>query len=295
MPHPIETHQIIQYNTNVNLLLQQKMTKLRSLVTEAPYKGKQASPVDQIAPVSTTRRTTRAAPIVWAPANTDRRWVFPLTDHWSDGIDNIDKLKMLVDPMSAYVQNGVAAMNRFIDDVIVEAFFADAKTGEAGGTTTTILAGNTVAVNFGSAANTNLTAAKIKEAKRILMSHEVDVANDPITCVINSTQHNALLNEIEIVSKDYNDKPVLVDGLVQRWLGVNFVHSERLANNATPYRRVPMFAKSGMHLGVWDDVKTDVSQRKDLTGLPWQVYVEGTFGATRTEEKKMIEILCNEA
>ena len=34
---------------------------------------------------------------------------------------------------------------------------------------------------------------------------------------------------------------------------------------------------------------------KDLAGLPWQVYVYGTFGVTRKEEKKVVEIICSEA
>lgn len=295
MPHPVETHQIVQYSTNVNLLLQQRGSKLRGLVSEGQYRGKQASPVDQIAPVATSRRTTRAQPIVWSPANTDRRWVFPLTDFWSDGIDQIDKLKMIVDPMSAYVQNGAYAMGRFIDDCIIDAAFADAKTGEAAGTTTSFLAGNQVAVNFGSASNTNISVAKLKEARRILRAHEVDLEMDPITAIINASAETALLNEIEIVSKEFNDKPVLVDGKLTRWLGINFVHCERLDTDGSGYYRIPVFAKSGMHLGVWDEVKTDVSQRNDLTGLPWQVYVEGTFGATRTEEKKVVELKCNQS
>jgi hypothetical protein len=45
-----------------------------------------------------------------------------------------------------------------------------------------------------------------------------------------------------------------------------------------------------MYLGIWDDVKSDISQRKDLEGLPYQAYVDGTFGATRLEEKKNVRI-----
>ena len=54
--------------------------------------------------------------------------------------------------------------------------------------------------------------------------------------------------------------------------------------------QVPMWLKSGMGLGVWGDIMTDVSQRKDLTSLPWQVYVKLTIGATRLEEKKVVKI-----
>jgi hypothetical protein len=47
-----------------------------------------------------------------------------------------------------------------------------------------------------------------------------------------------------------------------------------------------------MCLGVWNETSADVSQRKDLAGLPWQVYVFGTYGATRKEAKKIVRIDC---
>jgi hypothetical protein len=43
-------------------------------------------------------------------------------------------------------------------------------------------------------------------------------------------------------------------------------------------------------MGVWEDISTDVSQRKDKRSLPYQAYVKGTFGATRLEEKKVVQI-----
>jgi hypothetical protein len=48
-----------------------------------------------------------------------------------------------------------------------------------------------------------------------------------------------------------------------------------------------------MHLGMWNDISTMISQRDDK-GYATQVYVKGTFGATRTEEKKIVEIKCDE-
>jgi len=54
------------------------------------------------------------------------------------------------------------------------------------------------------------------------------------------------------------------------------------------------YAKSGIHLGMWNDINTQISQRADKS-YATQIYVKGTFGATRTEEKKVVDILCNEA
>jgi hypothetical protein len=47
-----------------------------------------------------------------------------------------------------------------------------------------------------------------------------------------------------------------------------------------------------MHLGMWNDISADISQRKDLGGLPYQVYLYGTFGATRLEEKRVVQVPC---
>jgi hypothetical protein len=39
---------------------------------------------------------------------------------------------------------------------------------------------------------------------------------------------------------------------------------------------------------------SDVSQRKDLTSMPWQHYVKCTAGATRLEQGKVVRILATE-
>jgi hypothetical protein len=140
-----------------------------------------------------------------------------------------------------------------------------------------------------------LTIAKLREAKRLLLAAEVDIDNDPLYCVLTAKQHDNMLGEAQAISLDYNDRPVLVQGKIASFMGFNFLQCERLPTNGSGYRRVPAYAKSGMHLGLWNDIKTDVSQRKGKAGLPWQVYVYGTFGATRLEEAKIVEIPCSES
>ncbi len=88
----------------------------------------------------------------------------------------------------------------------------------------------------------------------------------------------------------------MTDGKVTRFLGINFIHYESLTtgtdDGAGTSTAVPLWAKSGMHVGMWNDIETKVSQRDDIRGLPWQVYAKMTVGATRIEEKKMIKIWC---
>jgi hypothetical protein len=278
----------------VQLLLQQKGSKLRDAVTIGSYQGKAAKAIEQVGSVNAQKRTVRHGdtPLISTPA--DARWVYPNDYEWADLIDDQDKLRMLIDPQSSYALNGAYALGRAMDDEIIEAFFGTAKTGENGSTNTTFPASQDVDADVGAAGATGLNIAKLREAKKILMANEVDIDNDPLFCVITAEQHDDLLNEAQAISLDYNTRPVLVDGKITAFMGFNFIHTERLGVDGSSYRRVPAFAKSGMHLGMWNDINTMISERDDK-GYATQVYVKGTFGATRTEEEKVVEIKCSEA
>jgi hypothetical protein len=293
MSFNVTTHFVQQYTTNVQLLLQQKGSKLRNTVTVGSYTGKAAKAIEQVGPVTAQKRTIRHGdtPLISTPA--DARWVFPVDYEWADLIDDQDKLRMLIDPTSSYSQNGAYALGRAMDDEIISAFFADAKTGENGSTTTSFGSGQDVVVGTGSTGATGLNISKLREAKKILMANEVDIDNDPLFCIITAEQHDDLLNEAQAISLDYNTRPVLVDGKITAFMGFNFIHTERLPLNGSSQRRVPAFAKSGMHLGLFNDINTMISERADK-GYATQVYVKGTFGATRTEEGKVVEIVCAE-
>ena len=293
MSFNITTHFVQQYTTNVQLLLQQKGSKLRNTVTVGSYTGKAAKAIEQVGPVTAQKRTIRHGdtPLISTPA--DARGVFPVDYEWADLIDDQDKLRMLIDPTSSYSQNGAYALGRAMDDEIISAFFADAKTGENGSTTTVFGVNQDVVVATGSTGATGLNISKLREAKKILMQNEVDIDNDPLFCIITASQHDDLLNEAQAISLDYNTRPVLVDGKITAFMGFNFIHTERLPLNGSSQRRVPAFAKSGMHLGLFNDINTMISERADK-GYATQVYVKGTFGATRTEEGKVVEIVCAE-
>ena len=290
----LPTHYVQQYANTIALLLQQKNSRFESAVTVGSYIGKQASPVDQIGAIDMLPVTTRFAPMGRVDAALDRRWVSPSDFELPQLIDSFDKLRLLNDPSSAYLQNAIQAANRKKDDLIIASFFASAKTGEVGGTTTAFATSTqTVGVSTGGTTS-NLNVAKLRAGKKILMANEVDFDEDQVFCAITATEHDSLLNEIQVVSTDFNDKPVLVEGRVTRFLGINFIMSERLTTGtddaAGTSRQIPMWAKSGMHLGVWNDMQTDITERKDLSGMPWQAYLAMSMGATRLEEKKIVRI-----
>jgi hypothetical protein len=285
-----------QFATTLGLLLQQKQAKIRPTVMTGSHVGKQSSPLDQIGKIAMQQVTGRFSPIGRVDAAVDRRWVLPLDFDLNQLIDKKDDLRMIIDPKAKYLENAVAAANRKMDEIIVDALFGTAKTGETGSTSTTFPSGNQVAVNFDAAANTGLTVAKLREAKRLLMSYEVDFENDPLTAIITSKQHDNLLREVLVTSADFNGgEAVLKEGMITRFMGINLVQCERLGIDSNSYRRIPVYSKSALYLGIWNDVMTDIDVRKDLQSMPYQIYLQMTMGATRLEENKLIEIKCSEA
>jgi hypothetical protein len=237
--------------------------------------------------------TQRFAPMGRVDAATERRWVFPTDYDLPQMIDTFDKLRLITDPESKYVENAVYAAGRKIDTKIITAFQATAKTGVAGASSTIFTATNEVDVAVGGS-NSRLNVAKIIGVKEIMRANFVDFDNDPTYIGITAKDESALFNEIQIISSDFAgaDKPVLQDGRVQRFLGFNFVYCELIESVAagTNEVNVPVWAKSGMHLGLWNDITTSVSKRNDIQGEPYQAYVYLTCGATRIEENKVYNI-----
>lgn len=289
----LPTHFVQQYSTNINLLLQQKGSKLAPYVATGSHVGKQASPVDQIGSIEAQKVTTRFAAMGRVDAPTDRRWVFPVDYDLPQLIDHFDKLRMLTDPESSYVTNAMYAMGRAKDVEILAAFTGTAKTGESGGTSTSFTAGNEVDVAEGGS-NSRINVAKLRAVREKILSNHIDMQEDPVFVGITAKDDTALMNEIEIISRDFKggDAPVLRDGKLDRFLGMNFVHCEMIETELAGTNEVtlPVWAKSGMYLGTWNDVQTSISKRNDLQGEPWQAYAIQTIGATRLDEEKVFAI-----
>jgi hypothetical protein len=292
----LPAHYTISFSNNISLLLQAMGQKLRPCVTEGAYVGKQSAVVDQIGGVEMQPVSQRFAPMGRVDAAVDRRWVVPSDFDLPQQIDSFDKLRLLTDPESKYVQNAVIAAGRQMDRTILIATTATAKTGEQGGTNTSFNSNNTVTVSIGGT-NSRLNVQKLLNVKERMRANFVDFDNDEIYLPLTAKDESALLNEIQIVSRDFNDpadKPVMKEGKLQRFLGINFVYCElaeaTMSAGGGTRIDIPVWAKSGMHLGVWNDIQTDISRRNDIQGLPWQSYVYLTIGATRVEENKVYVI-----
>ena len=293
---------VTQFSTILNLKLQQRQSKLRGRVMEGFHVGKQASPIQYIGAIQMKPPAGRFAPIERQDVDFTRRWVFPVDKEASQLIDQFDKLKLLQDPTSQYSDVAAAAVAREWDDRIIGAAFATAQIGaDAGGLSaetfntgsTVTSAGFQIPSTFGSSAASGLTVAKMIEAKRAFRKAQVDVDMEPLTWVTNSQGESDLLNQVQVVSTEFSgaDRPTLLEGKVVRFMGFDICYSERLTSTSSVRQNIAL-VQSGAYLGIWRDTVNDVSQRRDLSGLPFQLYTAMSSGATRLEPGRLLQVLC---
>jgi hypothetical protein len=288
----LPNHYVQQFSANQALLLQIKGSKLADKVTIGTYVGEQASPVDQYGAVEMQEVTGRFTAMPRVDVDTDRRWVLPSDWDLPQMIDTFDKLRLLNDPASMYVMNSVLAAGRQKDRLIIDAFVGTAKTGKSGSTNTSFAAANEVDVAVGGA-NSKLNVAKIKAVRELMEANFIDFETEEAYIGITAADHASLLNEIQVISSDFNGgAPVLQQGKIVSFLGFTFCQTELIEQRLAGTNEVtlPVWVKSGMHLGLWNDIENSVSRRHDLRGEPWQIYTKMTAGATRLEEDKVYAI-----
>jgi hypothetical protein len=293
VPDSITVASVQQYKANVELLLQQQSSLLSDKVTHGSYVGKKASLVEQFGEATPVERTSRHGDTPLLDLSQEKRWVSPRDYEWGSMIDKQDQLRAIVNLSSPYAQAASAGMNRKKDDIILTGFFGTSLTGEEGTTSESWSTTYDVGVNVGGTAS-GMNAAKLKNAIRLLITANKQELMEPVFGAIGSYEHDSLLGEIQVINKDYNGgTAVLVDGKVSRFMGIGFTITERLVI-ASGNRQIPVWVKSGAHLGTWaEETVVRISERADK-GYANQVYVSMTMGACRTQLGKIIKVLCDD-
>ena len=293
----IPEHYTTQFDANWRHLVQQKNSRLREYVTLDSISGKEKS-YNQLSEAAMQLITSRSGETRISDQATAKRWIRPKAYDTAKLFDEFDEqlLGEVILPTSPVVQSHAAAYARTADQVIIEALGGTAYTGETGVTATTLPNAQKVAVNYvetGSVANSGLTIGKLRAAKYILDSSEVDEEEERII-VVSAKQLQDLLRTTEITSADYNSVKALVDGSVNTFMGFKFRKTQLLPlASATDVRSTYVYVKSGIVLAE-RGLKTHMDVRTDLSHS-LQIRSVASLGATRLEEKKVVEIACDES
>lgn len=287
MSTEITTAFVEQYSSNIQMLSQQKGSILRDKVRVEAVTGKNAF-FDQVGSVTASVRSTRHADTPQSDTPHSRRRVSLVDYEFADLIDDLDKVRMLVDPTSTYALAAAYAMGRAMDDAIITAATGSADTGVAGGTAVALPSSQIIAES----GTTGMTIAKLREAKEIIDLADVDPSL-PRHIIVSPKQITDLLGTTEVTSSDFNTVKALAQGDINSFLGFNFVVSNRLAV-ASQIRDCIAFVSDGIGLAVGKDSTARIDERADK-GYATQVYYSAAFGATRMEEDKVVKIQAYEA
>lgn len=300
MSNEITKAQVQQFSDNLIMLSQQKGSRLRDRVMAKVVTGN-AAYFERIGPTDVLLRTSRHSPSPMVDTPHSRRMVVVNSYEWGDAVDKQDEVRMLIDPKGPYSQNAAYAFGRKIDDLIIAAANGNSVSVSSslpnGDNRTNVALPSTQVVDedFGTA-NSNLTIAKLIEARRIHAANDAD--EEELTFVYNASAMAALLNTTQVTSADYNSVKALVKGEIDSYMGFKFVRTERILGTADGTDTSPKlclaFSKSAIGLAIGRDVNVRVAERADM-GFMTYVYGSMDLGAIRVEEEKVIVVECVQA
>lgn len=286
MSHQITTAFVQQYKANVELLIQQKVSRFEQMV-RVESQSAQYEFFEQIGPVSAQPWGPRHGdtPLMETPHMRRRVGIFPWI--WADLIDNPDRIRMLIEPTSPYATNAVMAFNRRKDDVILAAMVGTAMTGHNGETPIALPASQQQVLTTG------LTIESLLEMKTELWNDDIE-DDEQLSIACTPNQIADLLRATEVRNADYNTVRALAAGDVDTFMGFNFIRTTRLPTtpvdptDLTKGYKVSAQAwlKSGVVMSKGEEITVKITERPDKK-YSTQVFVSMDIGGVRMDEKKV--------
>jgi hypothetical protein len=286
-----------QFSNNLIHLAQARGSKLMNAVKIERVKGKYHH-FDRLGATVAQKKVSRHGdtPLIDTPHS--RRRVSMDDYEWADLIDSNDKIRALINPQSDYAMAGAWAIGRAIDDEIISKAVGSATAVDASDATSSVVfdTGMIVDEDFGTA-DSNITAAKVMEARRLLRKKDIDM-NEEMFLILNSSAISALMQDSDVKDFDINTSKPMANGELPFWGGFNIIHTERLTGTADGTDTDPViclaFTRSAIGLALGQDIQVRMSERDDKS-YNTQVFASATFGATRIEEEKIVQIQCVQA
>jgi len=270
-----------QFSRNVVPLAQQDYSKFYSKVMQKSDVNAKSFSQDQIGLWAMSAKGGLNVDTPENDPNLQRRWAYISTYHDARLLDRSVNLQILSDPKSEMTMNAARAIGRQLDDNIYAAALGTAASGENGGTSNTLPAGQII-LNGG----TNLTVAKIRQAGQILDDNDVD---DYDRCAwISPDGVQSLLGDNQATSSDFVNVKALVNGGIDTFYGFNIVKSTRLTVAAN-IRQCVFYQRSGICAGTPEMLYIRTDERNDKS-YSWQVYYELNVGTVRLEEEKVVRV-----
>ena len=283
----IEKHYTVQYGNIITMLSQQTMSKLEScVIVKGGIRGRQAVAADQIGEFQFAPVKQRLEDTPLYDINRDRRWYEFLMQRGGVPLDDIDDLRTTLDVKSPIVTAGMAGVNRAKDQEILRGYYGPNKTGENGEKIVNFKPGNIIPFNFAGGD----ILKKLNRGIELFRQGEVDYENEEVYQVVNSVAATKLREAGVYVNILTMDQKPLTGKKLTPYAGITFVELEKVPFYMDGGKRVfklPLFCKSGVGLGKWQDTKIRVGELQGKS-YAWHVFMQFALGATRLEEVKCL-------
>lgn len=290
-----------KYNSNVRLLLSQANSKLEGTCDQEGDVAEQSFH-DQSSPFETSEKQSGINETNNIRPTFERRRLTVTPFNASPIYTRNEQARSAIEIGSSNMRQMTRAFNRTKDDVKIAALLGTAYSGKDGLTPIELPATQKVAVNFdesGTPADSNLTIGKLRETLQIFENNDMDteelIQEGKLFFAASPKQKQALLRSTEVTSSDFAAVKALVNGDVSTFMGFTFKWTTRLplASGSATDRRCIAWSWDAAVFGTGVMVnRVDELPTKDYA---IQLYTEMELGATRLEEKQVIEIQCDES
>lgn len=309
----IPTWFVDQFAKTFTHVLQQRESKIASRVRRETISGEDKS-IDAISSFSMTKRASRHQETNWTDPSSQRRWLDWATYDTDVMVDNQDKLSMLVDPTSEYLNGMRMAANRQMDNLVIDAAFASVTSGRDRGSTISwadtkftgtnhdtegLIIEHDTGVHGASGTSSSLTPDKLRLVREIFAAKDVP-DEMPIYIVVNPVQvWNGLMKYEEYINADYSVRKALAEGAVAPFAGVEIIQSTLITLDTTDqdkdgdtdvYHCIAMTG-DGLALGVAEEPAIKVAELPEHE-FNIGLHLELGMGAVRADEDKVIDVEC---
>lgn len=312
MNSQIEAWRVQAYAANVYHLSQQEGSVIAPLVRPEKFSGK-AEFFDRLGKATAQDKVGRNTATPNLDIDHSRRMVATITREWGTLVDRKDKLQNIHMPESEYAKAAAFGLGRRRDQVLIEAAFGNAQTGEDGSGTTSLANAQKVA----SVASTALDYPNLqllRKAKRIMDHNQVKGKR---YLVHSSDFLEALLAVTQVTSVDYNTVKALVTGEINTFMGFEFKLCEEMdsylastydANTFKYDTTSGLYNSGGNALGGTEKVAmafvgdgliegettgsflAKIDERSDKS-YSKQVYTSMDVGGVRMEDEKVVQLI----
>lgn len=279
---------IKQFADDIIHAVQQKNSRLDGTVQRKIGISAEEFYFNKLGSVELQEKTQHYSPTPLVDPIHSKRKVISTRFHQGIAIDSYDQDRALVTLQPNYMEMLMYAAKRKKDEIIIGALGGTAYEGKDGTIPVALPAAQKIA-----ASATGMTLTKLLSTKEIMDGADVDeeIARN---IVLSAKQLTNLFNTTEIKNADYNTVKALAEGKIDTFLGFKFIRSQKLLVDGSSARLCYAYTEKALGLAINKDMKTKIGENPDKS-FATIGYIELDMGATRIEDKEVVEIACVES